>query len=163
MPNLVHQNDGTVIGPWDDTDVTYTLALNNLASGAGRQGDQYDFGTSARADKFAWRAWVRFATTPVVGEIVRIYAKTSDGTSPDNDDGTTDAAVSAEDKLRNLTWLGNIVVDEAATGVTMAASGIVYLPQRYFQTVIWNDTADNLVATDDLSGFSLTPVPLEIQ
>lgn len=163
MANKVYQHDETALGPWEDTGTTYTFGLNNLAAGAGRQGDLVDLGTTARSQWYAWRAWVQFATAPVVGEFVGIFIKTSDGTSPDNDDGTTDAAVSAEDKLRNLTQIGSIIVDEAATSVTMGANGLVWLPQRYIAPVFWNYTADNLVATNDVSGFSLTPVPPEIQ
>ena len=169
MPNKVYQHDETAL-VWQDTGdpgggspSVRVLSLYNLATGSGRQGDLHDFGTGARTQRFAWRAWVQFATVPVVGEAVRIYVKTSDGTYPDNDDGTTDAAVSAEDKLKNLTQIGTIVVDEASTVATMAASGFVLLPDRYVAPVFWNATADNLKATDDTSGFKLTPVPPEVQ
>ena len=162
MPNLVYQNDETPI-LWNDTTGATTITLNNLASGAGRQGDIHDFGVAARSNIFAWRFFCQFATTPVVGERVGIFWKSSDGAKPDNDDGTTDAAVSAEDKLRNLLLLGNLYVDEAATGVVMATGGLVWLPHEQGMPVIWNYTADNLVATNDLNGFQLTPTPLEIQ
>ena len=110
---------------------------------------------------------MQFATNPVVLEAVRIYEKTAGdgdpGAKPDNDDGADDAAVSAEDKLNNLHQIGTISVDEAATGVIMVAHGLIILPHRWFAPVFWNATADNLVATDNLNGFSLTPVPFESQ
>lgn len=162
MANLVYQNDGTAIS-WTDTTGTYAMTLNNLAASAGRQGAIHDFGTAARSFLFAWRAWFQAATTPVVAEVARVYIKTSDGTSPDNDDGTGDIALSSTDKLRNLWHIGNVVVDEAATGVTFVKSGLVWLPQRYVMPVIYNATADNFVATNNINGFSLTPVPHEIQ
>ena len=162
MANLIYQNDGTAL-TWQDSGGTYAMTLNNLATGAGRQGAVHDFGVAARSPRFAWRAWFRSATAPVVGEAVEVYVKTSDGTSPDNDDGTGNIAVSAEDKLRNLVLIGRVQVDEAATGVTFAKSGEVWLPQRYVMPVFWNATADNLVASANLSGFSLTPTPLEVQ
>lgn len=157
-----YQNDETQI-VWNDTSTPRTFTLNNLAAGAGRQGDLHDLGASARAHRFAWRAWAPFATTPVFGEGVRVYIKTSDGTIPDNDDGVTDAAVSDEDKLANLLQIGTIIVDEEATGVTMVANGLIILPHQWIAPVFWNATADNLVATDDLSGFALTPIPFESQ
>ncbi len=162
MANKVYQHDETALS-LEDTSTPRTFTLNHLAAGAGRQGDLHDLTTAARSKWFAWRAWVQAATTPVVGEVVRVYVKTSDGTIPDNDDGTTDAAVSAEDKLKNLTQIGTIIVDEAATGVKFVKSGLIWLPHRHVTPVFWNATADNLVATNDLSGFSLTPVPDEIQ
>ncbi len=162
MANLIFQNEGTIIS-WKDSGGTLVITSNNLAAGAGRQGARHDFGTGARSPRFAWRLGVEFETQPVVGEVVRIYAKTSDGTDPDNDDGTGDAAVSAEDKLKNLTQIGSLIVDEAVVDVQMAASGFILLPHRYFQPVIWNATADNLQATDNINVFTLTPVPFEVQ
>lgn len=162
MANLILQNEGTVIS-WKDSGGTLVITSNNLAAGAGRQGARHDFGVAARSHRFAWRLGVEFETQPVVGEVVRIYAKTSDGTDPDNDDGTGDAAVSAEDKLINLTQIGTLTVDEAIVDIQMAKSGFIILPHRYFQPVIWNATADNLQATDNINVFTLTPVPLEVQ
>ena len=162
MANLVYILQGTIL-TWKDSGGDYAMTLNNLAAGAGRQGAVHDFGTSARADRFIWRLGVSFETQPVVGEYLGIFAKTSDGTNPDNDDGTTDIAVSATDKLRNLTQIGSLVVDEAIVDVRMAASGLVLLPHRYFMPIIWNYTADNLQATANDAVFSLTPVPYQIQ
>lgn len=162
MANLVHQNEGTIIS-WKDSGGTLVITLQNLATVSGRQGARHDFGVDARSPRFAWRLGVEFETQPVVGEAVGIYAKTSDGTDPDNDDGTGDAAVSAEDKLKNLMRIGTLVVDEAIVDVQMAASGLIMLPHRYFQPVIWNFTADNLQDTANINVFTLAPVPFEIQ
>ena len=148
---------------WLNTGGDELLTLTSVAAGAGRQGALHDFGTAARSPEFAWRAWVKFATTPVVGERVMIYWKTSDGTRPDNDDGTGDIALSAEDKLKNLTFLGSIVVDEASTTPLFVASGDVYLPHRHGSPVFFNDTADALSSTATDHGFSLTPVPIQGQ
>lgn len=162
MANFILQNEGTIIS-WKDSGGTLVITLNNLAAGAGRQGARHDFGTGARSQRFAWRFGAEFETQPVVGEAVRIYAKTSDGTDPDNDDGTGDGVVSAEDKLKNLAQIGTLVVDEAIVDVQMAKSGFILLPHRYFQPVIWNAAADNLQATDNINVFTLTPVPFEVQ
>ena len=148
---------------WDSAGTTELLTLTSVAAGAGRQGEQHDFTAVARSPDFTWRAHVKFATTPVVGERVKVYWKTSDGTNPDNDDGIGDIALSAEDKLKNLMFLGAIVVDEAATGSPFVASGDVYLPHRYGQPVFFNDTANALSATATDHGFSLIPVPIQGQ
>ncbi len=162
MPNLVYQNEGTTLS-WKDSGGDYAMTLQNLATVAGRQGAVHDFGVAARSPRFAWRFGCEFETAPVVGEVVRIYAKTSDGTDPDNDDGTGDIAVSAENKLKNLTHIGTLIVDEAVADVQMAASGFIILPHRYFMPVVWNATADNLQNTANINVFTLTPVPIEIQ
>jgi len=162
MVNKVYSNAETAI-TWTDTTGDLAMTLNNLATAAGRQGAVKDFGATAKANRYMWRAWVQFATAPVVDERVNIYLKTSDGTHPDNDDGTGNIAVSAKDKLSNLLFLGSIAVDQATASIEMVASGFVETDARYIMPVFWNDTADNLKATNNLSGFSLTPVPLEVQ
>ncbi len=163
MANKVYQIAETDI-TWLSSGGTNALTLTSLSAGAGRQGAQHDFGTSARPIRFAWRAWVKANATPTVGQIIEIYAKTSDGTNPDNSDGTTDAAVSAAGKLLNLVRLGAISIDQASTTPTFVASGIVELPARYFQPVVWNAQASvALSSTGSDHGFKLTPIVDEIQ
>ena len=142
----------------------------SLGNGAGRQSAQLDRGTSARAVRFRWRAFVQFAAAPVVSDdnFVRVLLKTAGSSAsatahPDNDDGTTEGAVSAEDKLKNLLQLGNIRIDQAAAGVEMVASGELELRERAFQVVFWNNSGVALAAGVNDSGFMLTPVPDQVQ
>lgn len=165
MPNKVYLIPETAV-TWLASGGTNILTLTSLAAAAGRQGALHDFGTAARAADYIWRAWVKFATVPVVGEIIEVYWKTSDGTHPDNDDGTGDAAVSAADKRRNLKLLGVIVVDEASITPEFAGSGLLpaeWAAHQHGAPVIWNATVDALSATAGDHGFSIIPVPAEIQ
>jgi len=162
MVSKLYQVEETAI-TFADSGGTVVFTPTSLATVSGRQSAQHDFGTTARAYEFAWRAYVQFATAPVVGETVDIYIKTSDGTHVDNDDGTGDAAVSSIDKLNNLHYLGSITVDEAAANIEMVKSGVVTLRQRYAQVVFWNATVDSLTSTASEHGFILTPVPSEGQ
>lgn len=164
MPNKIYQATESTI-TFRDSAGSAVFTCTSLASGAGRQSALYDLTTNDRSTKYAWRAFMKFATTPVVGEIIRIYLKTSDGTNPDNDDGTGDAAVSAEDKLRNLKFIGNIIVDEASTTPTFVASSDepIQLPHKEVAVVFWNATADAFSSTAADHGFDLIPVPDEIQ
>lgn len=170
MPNKVYQlPEGNIT--WLASGGTNTLTLTSLGAGAGRQGALDDFGTAARATDYLWRFYCKFATAPVVGEVILIYWKTSDllGASsghPDNDDGDGDAAVSAEDKLFNLKLLGQMIVDEASATPEFVASGFLpreWCAHRYGAPVIWNATVDALSSTAADHGFILTPTPLEIQ
>lgn len=142
-------------------DVTFTP--QNLAAGNGRQSSRHDLGTAARSRLYAWRAYTKCSDILNEGELIRIYLKTSDGTHEDNNDGTSDAAVSHEDKLRNLDYIGGVAWDEWAT-VPYGASGLIELNHRYVQVVWWNGSNDDTltnVAADH--GFILTPVPPEVQ
>lgn len=171
MANLIYRNRETTL--WFVPAAAaqaedYAFELHNLASGAGRQSEQCDLGEGAVSGWYEWRAFVQFATAPVLGETVDFYLKTAGSSAsatahPDNDDGTGEGAVSAEDKLRNLHYLGSIVVDEATQDIEMVGSGLVYIGARSFNVVVWNDTADALTNDVDENGFMLSPVPSEIQ
>lgn len=161
MPNKIYVKPETAI-TWLASGGTYTFTPTSLGSNAGRQGGYGDLTTSAHSRIYEWRAWIKPGGTRVVGEAVRIYLATGDGTIYDNDDGTSDAAVSSSDKLRNVRQIGSIVIDENAA-VTMAASGVVEISARYVAPIFWNGTANALSSTAGDFGFSLTPVPDEVQ
>jgi hypothetical protein len=145
------------------TDVVFTLT--SLAAGAGRQSAQHDFTDAARPYKYRWRASVKFSTAPVVGERIDYYYKSAltSTTILDNDDGTGDIALSSTDKLRNLHYIGSIIVDEAATGVEMVASGTISIMERFVHIVCHNATADVLSATSTDMSFTLTPISIQGQ
>ena len=164
MTNKVYQIGESDI-TWLSSGGSAVLTLTSLAAGAGRQGARHDFGviTTARAHLFDWWFFCKFATAPVVGEQIDIYWKGyhQGGTHAMNDDGNTDAAVSAQDKLKNLIFLGSLIVDEASATPEFAVgnhSEPVWLPHRYGMPVIWNATTDALSATATDHGFILTPV-----
>jgi len=171
MANLIYRNRETTLwfvpaGATQAEDAVFEV--DSLGTLAGRQSAQLDLGEGAVSAMYEWRAFVQFATAPVIDETVDIYIKTAGDdsaatTHPDNDDGVGDAAVSAEDKLKNLHYIGSIVVDEAVADVEMVASGTVYITARAIQVVFWNATADALTADENENGFMLSPVPDEIQ
>ena len=145
-------------------DVTFTPT--SLANGAGRQSAFHalDGGSgAARAGTYAWRAFCKFGSAPTVGTRVDIYIKTSDGTNPDNDDGTGDAAVSAEDKLLNLTKIGSIIADENSTSPTFVASGSDLIITADDVAVVWWNESAVLSGTAGDHGFDLIPTPLQLQ
>ena len=144
------------------TDVAHTLT--SLATLTGRQSAQHDFTDSARAFMYRWRAKCQFTTTPVVGETVDWYYKSAltASTVLDNDDGTGDVALSSVDKLKNLHYIGSIVVDEAAL-VEFVASGTIAIYERFIHIVCYNATADALSATSTDMAFTLTPISIQGQ
>ena len=161
MANKVYQPQETAV-TWASSGGTETFTPTSLATVSGRQGAHHDFTTGSVSRRFAWRAYIKPGGTRVVGEIVEIWLKSSDGSHPDNDDGTGDAALSAADKRRNLMQLGTIQIDENAA-VEMVASGVVELLHRYGAPVFYNATANTLSSTAGDFGFSMTPVPDEVK
>lgn len=161
MANKIYTLQETAV-TWLSTGGTELLTPTSLATLSGRQGAHHDFTAGSVGRRFAWRAWLKPGATRVVGEVVEIYFKTSDGTRHDNDDGTGDIAVSAKDKLRNVTLIGVLQIDENAA-VEMVTSGIVELLHRYGAPIFWNATANTLSATAGDFGYSMTPCVDEIQ
>ncbi len=150
---------------WLNTGGSELLTLTSLGAGAGRQGARHDFGviTTARAHLFDWWFFMQFGTAPVVDEVIDIYWKGfhQGGSHAMNDDGTGDIAVSAEDKLKNLIWLGALIVDEASLTPEFSTGNHgdpIWIPHRYGMPVIWNSTADAFSATAAEHGFILTPI-----
>lgn len=162
--NAVYQKAGTAV-KWTDTTGDLAMTLNNLAAGAGRQGAVKSWGalSTARPTRYHFRMLVQFATTPVLAETVELYWKSGDGTDYDNDDGTGDIALSATDKLNNLKLLGVLLVDEAAANVDMSIEGYFEDYNTDGQPVIFNNTADNLVATNNVNFVTVTPIFDDIQ
>ena len=143
---------------------TVVHTLTSVATDNGRQSAQHDFTDAARPFLYRWRAWAKFAATPVVGETLDWYYKSglTASTILDNDDGTGDIAVSSEDKLKNLHYIGSIVVDEAAT-TEMVASGTIVIYERFINIVAFNKSTAALSATALDMGFSLTPISIQGQ
>lgn len=162
MPNKVYQILETPI-VWKSASGDALFTPTSLAAGAGRQGAYYELGLTARGRMFHYRAWMKPGSSRTVGEYVEVGLITSDGTIPDNDDGTGDIAISSVDKLRNLRRLRPIIIDENAA-VTMASSGDVFITARWVAPWFWNRAAANaLSSTATDFGFSLTPIVDEIQ
>lgn len=164
MANAIYQKAGTAV-QWTDTTGDLAMTLNNLAAGAGRQGAVKSWGalSTARPTSYHFRLLVQFETTPVVSETVELYWKSGDGTDYDNDDGTGDIALSATNKLKNLKLLGVLQVDEAAADVDMSIEGYFTDLNASGMPVVFNNTADNLQATNDVSFITITPVYDEVQ
>ncbi len=173
MPNLINRNREATkwFVPAAATQAEDAIfEVDGLGAGAGHQSGQIDLGEAAVAAIHQWVAFVQFAATPILGQIIDIYLKyaCNSGSAtahPDNDVGTSDTAMAAGTiaKLDNLHHIGSIKVDEAAADTEMVRSGTVEIRARAVQVVFWNRTADALTTDVNENGFSLSPAPDEIQ
>ena len=161
MANKVYTVFETAI-TFQDSGGSAVITLNNLATGAGRISARYDRGAGSIATKYICRVTVQLATTGTVGEQVDIFVSSSDGTHPDGEIGTADAALTT-DKRRNLKYVGSVYSDQTATNTDMTGSFVVEILTRYFSVGVWNATTDNLRASANTSLISFTPIPDEIQ
>ena len=159
--NKIYRSIGTAVR-FKDTDATYTITLNNLATTVGRVSDQWDRGDAHLPMRYRWRCCVQFDTAPVVSEYVTLYKFESDGTAGDGVVGTTDAALT-QVQANNGHFLGIVRVQTTAATTNFIASGICYIWDRYVSVGLINNTVDSLEATNDASWIELTPMIDEIQ
>lgn len=164
MANKVYNLDETSILFADSAqaeDVTITLSA--LAAGAGRISARYDRGAAAKTTRYRWRATIQLASAGTVTESFDWFFSTSDGSEPDGNEGTTDAALSSGNKLRNLRYIGSTLTDTTSTNTNITSSGEVEVKERYISLVAWNGTTDALRTDTSVHHFTLTPVAPEIQ
>lgn len=173
MTSKIYQLTETPIewGEAAGTGVDQAMDLTGLGTGTGRQGARYDLGAvgTARAMYFNWFGVVQLQVAPVVDTTVDIYLRfwdEDDAHSTNDDVGTGDIAVSAENKLKNLRYLGAIICDEAALDVPFAASNEgdpIWIPQRYVAPVFWNNSGQTTTVDELENRFILQPVVPQAQ
>lgn len=161
MTQELFANEGTHI-TWGDSGHTHAMTLLSLLTLTGRQGVTHDFTTAAHVAEFWSLITVEFDTAPVLGEVVELWWKISDGTRWTNDDGEGDIALSSTDKLTNCIFGGVVGVDEAALDIAMSAPRFVYLPYTEIAPIVFNRTVDSLRNTAAHS-VRLIPIPPQLQ
>jgi len=147
-----------------DTTGDYAITLNNLSYAAGRVSARADKGTGSQSTLFKVFAQFQFDTAPVEGETVDIYIAESDGTNEAGNVGSSDAAVSDADILKNLTYVGSVTAESASADTDFQAWFTTRIYLRYYSIVVWNSSAaDNLQATNNINKIIVVPVPPEVQ
>jgi len=162
MPNKIYTAPETAI-TFKASGGTVTFTPQNVANGAGRVSTQWDRGSGSKPALYRWRIVTKFGSALAVGARLDAYFAFGDGTYVDGNFGTTDAAVSAIDKLRNLSFVGGIAADSTSSGEVQYASGLCVIQERYVSVVWWNAAGVTLTNTAGDHAFILTPVPDEVQ
>lgn len=145
-----------------------TFTLSALASGAGRISARYDKDaikdstSGAMPYLFELRCHVQLTGTNIVGAQVEFYIAESDGSNPDGEIGTSDAALTT-DKRRNLKLAGILNVDQTTTNTTMSAAWKIEIRQRYYSVGIWNATTLPLRTDTSVHGCKVTPMTPQMQ
>jgi hypothetical protein len=124
--------------------------------------DVWDRGAGDKPYLYLWQGKFQFETAPVVGEAVEIWLYESDGTLVDGVVGATDAALTAGPKA-NGHYIGCVLVQHTTADQDHIASGVCEIWQRYVSVGVWNATADNLAAHNDVSQVLLTPMAHDVQ
>lgn len=164
MVNKLYTAPEAVI-TFQDSGGDAVITLQNLGAGAGRYSARYDRGAGSIAAWYRLRFIWQMDTAGVVGQALEVYVSSwsEDGSYSDGALGTSDAALTADMRrnLGNPALIGT--VDKITATANIIASTIIFVPTRYITLGVWNDTADNLENTANVSLLTLTPYPGEIQ
>lgn len=163
MPNKVYVARETPL-VFKDSGGDAVITLANLAFGVARISARHDLGTGSTPGEFEVRAVVEFETAPALGETVDIWISTSDGTDPDGQEGTVDADLGTLESLKNMLFVGSVVVKSTTANIQHTDSFMVRIPTRYFSVVVHNNSAaDNLENTANVNFINVTPTISELQ
>lgn len=162
MATQIWNATGTVV-TFTDTTGDYAITLNNLATAAGRSSAVWDRSTGSKPSLYRWRAVMQGNAAPTVGNSVLLYLAYSDGTIRDGTLGSTDAALSSVEKVRNLELFGAVQADVSTGSVDFIASGLVEIYERYVTLVVLNQLGQALKASNNVNYVKFWPVPPELQ
>jgi len=139
------------------------MALQNLATLTGVYGARHDKGAGSQPGQWMWACSFTLSGTNIVGAQIEIYVSWSDGTYADGALGTSNGSLTTADKRRDLKLVGTVVVDQTTSNTTMTASGMAWIPTRYFSPAVWNGTTLSLQNVANTSSCAFTPIPPEQQ
>lgn len=160
MANEAYIASGTALSINGEVGADYAWSVEGLTNAAGRVSAQVDLGAAPRPGIYAWSCEVQLQATPTQYNTLDIYVATApegDSTQISGDVGASDAALGDVDMLKNLRYIGSVVVENAAASEKNVASGDIMLTERYVSFVIYNDSGATVNATDSNFQFTLTP------
>lgn len=142
------------------------ISVEGLTNAAGRVSAQKDWGAAPRAYIYDWSCEVQFQATPTQYQTLDLYiseAPDGDSTQIDGDSGTTDAALGDVDSLKNMKYIGSVVVENAAASEKNVASGTFISTSRYWSLVVYNGSGATVNATDSNFRFDVQPKSIQGQ
>lgn len=145
---------------------TEPITLTSLANGAGRVSDQLDRGSGSKPGLYTIQIKTKAAAALAVGVQLRVYLiESSVSADVPGNLGVSDAAVSSEDKLRNLgAPVVSINADSTSNGEVQISNAVpVMILSRYVSVVAWNALGQALTGTGSDHVITLVPVPPESQ
>jgi hypothetical protein len=147
---------------FQDSSGSAVITLANLAAATGRISARYDRGAGSIATRYLCRARFEKGVAGVVGEVIPVYIATSDGTNPDGNVGTADAALTTA-QANNLIHVVSVYVEVTTTNTPFIRSAVVEIPTRYFSVGVINSATGLLRNNANSNTISFTPIPDELQ
>ncbi len=177
MANEVLQKEGTS-KVWADTtdyggsDDDYQIDLTSLANGAARQGAKGDLGAT-RAARYRVIVWIEMDVAPASGATVDIYwAASPHATAATENPGgasgsdaayTGTAGDSLDDSLKQLIFIGSVVLTSDAATVVQRMVFTFVPPLQYGMPVVDNNGGQAFEGDAIEMAIKLIPIIDEIQ
>jgi hypothetical protein len=149
---------------------TQNLTLSALAAGTGcttactRCSAVYTkAGAYVKNQWWTMRPRFTLTGTNVVNEAVNFYVATYDGTNMQGNISTSDGTIDIN-KVKNLTFVGTLVVDQTTTNTTMAAAfPNIYIGEDAFSVCVSNQTTLPFQTSTSAHRVTMTPMNIEVQ
>ena len=148
---------GTAI-TWKASGGDYDITLAGLASGAARQGEKGDLGSS-RAARWAARVAINMDVAPAAGAVIEFWWSSSPsavaGTNNTGATNGTDAAYtgstggSIDETKWQMQHIGNLVLTPDADTVVQVQEFVFFPLQRYGMPVVINPSGGQALEGDD--------------
>lgn len=146
---------------WTSAGGDEVLTLTSLADGAGRMGEEHDFGATF-AIRVRLSLEVDFNAAPTAGEVMEVFWSSShDGTVYDGECTGADAAYNSEDDAKRLHFVGVLVASNDTD--PQRTSWVFFLPARYGLPVVFNQSGQVLTNVGADQIVTVTPLIDEIQ
>ena len=160
MANELLVKQGTSV-TWTSAGGDEVLTLTSLADGAGRQGEEHDFGAT-----FPARVHIVMAldpnAAPTAGTVFNLYWSSSiDGTNYDGECTGADAAYDDETHMKRLWPVGSLVCTNDTD--PQRQSWVFFLPARYGLPVVSNQSGQVLTNVGTDQTVIVTPLIDEVQ
>ncbi len=160
MANEILQKQDTDI-TWLSAAGTELLTLTSLVDGAGRMGEEHDFGATFPI-RVRLSLEVDFNAAPTAGLVMQVFWSSShDGTDYDGECTGADAAYNSEDDAKRLHPVGVLVASNDTD--PQRTSWVFFLPARYGLPVVFNQSGQVLTAVGADQIVTVTPLIDEIQ
>lgn len=159
-------NVGTALKFNGEAGADVAFSMEGILTTAGRVSAQKDLGASPRDFNFTWYGEVLMQATPTQYTTIDFYAAgapDNDSTMVAGDVGVADAALTSANQLRNLLFIGSVVIEEADTS-KIVGFGTFEWTSRYISIVGHNNaTGATINATDSNFIFNLQPYNIQGQ
>ena len=150
---------------FQDSGGSVTWTTNGIATTAGRISARADL-TNPHSPWYTLTCTFRMNVAGTVGQRVEYYLAWSNGTHPDAELGTADAAITntnAPNNILNMKPALTVIVDKTTANTDITGSALVNIPTQYVQVVLINQMTIQMQVSPNVNICSLTPAPLEQQ